>query len=87
MQEKELCILGMLDRQRLAKISEIRRLLGPEDGGEDAIRSLVIADSIRAVELGEKCFVITSEGTRRLKEYRSAARARQEPGAAREHAV
>ena len=88
MQEKELSILCMLERQRLAKISEIRRLVGPEDGGEDAIRSLVIADSIRAVEpIGEKCFVITPEGSRRLKEIQSAARARQEPVAVREPAA
>ena len=79
MQEKEIAVLGMLERQRLAKRSEIRRLLGQDDGCEDIIRSLVMADSIRPVELGEMCFVITSEGARRLKELRSMARAVQQP--------
>lgn len=68
--EKELKILEMLEKQLLAKKSEINSAVGDEPNGVNAaVQRLLSMDCIKMVEpIGEKCFVITKKGTRSLRE-------------------
>ena len=71
--EKELKILDFLNSRTLARMREIGSWAGTDYNGTRAIMQTLLSNGLaKSVEpMGEKCFVITNLGSRKLEEAKS----------------